>query len=1037
MGLTASFPPELGALSFLTYITIKNNSFHGPLPIEILNLRRLKLFGIGNNEFSGEIPAWLGQLPRIQRLLLYGNRFYGSIPVSIFNLTSLLTLNLQNNQLSGRIPREVGNLTMLEDLLLDGNQLTEIPSEIGKLGRLKTLNLESNLISGPIPEGVFNLSSLIALDLTRNNFTGGLPDDICENLPALKGLYLSVNHLSGRLPSTLWQCENIVDVGMADNEFTGSIPTNFRNLTWAKQIVLWGNYLSGEIPKEFGNLPNLETLVLQENLLNGTIPSTIFNLTKLRIMSLFRNQLSGTLPPNLGTNLPNLAMLFLGENKLTGSIPQSISNASMLSRFDLSQNLFSGPISPALGNCPNLQWLNLMNNNFSTEESSSKTSIFNFLANLTTLVRLELSYNPLNIFFPNSIANFSASVQYLSMADIGIMGHIPEDIGNLRTLTVLILDDNGINGTIPPSIGKLKQLQGLYLRNNYLEGNIPIELCQLDNLFELFLDNNSLSGALPACFENLSYLKTLSLGFNNFNSTVPSSLFKLSNILSLNLSSNLLTGSLPIDIGNVKLMLDLDVSKNQLSGQIPSSIGDLTNLIGLSLSGNELEGSIPNSFGNLVSLKVLDLSNNKLTGVIPKSLEKLSLLEHFNVSFNQLVGEIPDGGPFSNLSAQSFMSNPGLCADSSKFQVQPCTRNSSQGSKKKSNKLVIILVPTLLGTFLIVLVLLFLTFRGKRKKEQALKDVPLPHQPTLKRITYQELSQATEGFSEKNLIGRGNFGSVYKATLSDGTIAAVKVFNLLSENAHKSFEIECEILCNVRHRNLVKVITNCSNMDFKALVLEFMPKGSLEMWLNHYEYHCNLNTVERLNVMIDVALALEYLHYGFGEPIVHCDLKPSNILLDEDMVAHLTDFGISKLLGGGDSITQTMTLATVGYMAPELGLDGIVSRRGDIYSYGILLMETFTRKKPTDLTFCGGELSLREWVAKSYPHSITDVFEDSALLTKNDETSNHRAEIECLTSIISLALSCTVESPEKRPTAKHVLDSLNNIKTTFMKYERS
>lgn len=125
----------------------------------------------------------------------------------------------------------------------------DIPAEIGKLGRLKTLNLESNLISGPIPGPIFNLSSLLALDLTRNNFTGGLPDHICENLPALKGLYLSVNHLSGRLPSTLWLCENLRDVGLADNEFTGSIPTNFGNLTWAKQIALWGNYLSGTISK--------------------------------------------------------------------------------------------------------------------------------------------------------------------------------------------------------------------------------------------------------------------------------------------------------------------------------------------------------------------------------------------------------------------------------------------------------------------------------------------------------------------------------------------------------------------------------------------------------------------------------------------------------------------------------------------------------------------------------------------------------------------------------------------------------------------
>lgn len=117
MGLTASFPPELGALSFLTYITIKNNSFQGPLPVEILNLRRLKLFGIGNNEFSGEIPAWLGQLPRIQRLLLYGNRFYGSIPVSIFNLTSLLTLNLQNNQLSGKFQVLLGSTSFLKSVL--------------------------------------------------------------------------------------------------------------------------------------------------------------------------------------------------------------------------------------------------------------------------------------------------------------------------------------------------------------------------------------------------------------------------------------------------------------------------------------------------------------------------------------------------------------------------------------------------------------------------------------------------------------------------------------------------------------------------------------------------------------------------------------------------------------------------------------------------------------------------------------------------------------------------------------------------------
>ncbi|XP_022140166.1 LRR receptor-like serine/threonine-protein kinase EFR [Momordica charantia] len=1056
MDLTGSFPPEIGTLSFLTYVIIMNNSFHGPLPIELIYLPRLKLLNIAYNDFSGEIPSWLGRLQRIEKLYLLGNQFSGPIPTSLFNLTSLQILNLRFNQLSGGIPREVGNLTMLESLYLHGNQLTEarvineitlpedcefskqisfgiaeIPSEIGKLRRLKKLDLEMNLFSGPIPSVIFNLSSLVALGLTWNNFTGWVPDDICENLPALEGLYLSDNQLSGGLPSTLWRCENLRDLSLSNNQFTGSVPRNFGNLSRLTNLFLGANYLSGEIPYELGYLQNLKFLGLQMNFFNGTIPSAIFNLSNLATMALIKNQLSGTLPPDFGVGLPNLVQFTIGLNKLTGTIPESISNASMLTLFDISANSFSGLIPTAFGKLKNLQWFGLQFNNFTTESLPSQRSIFSFLTNLTSLVWLELSHNPLNIFFPSSIGNFSASLQYISMVNAGMKGQIPKDIGNLRALTVLAMDDNEIIGNVPASIGKLKQLQGLHLSNNNLEGIIPMEFCQLTNLIELFLGNNKLSGSLPACFDKLSSLRTLSLSSNNFNSTMPSSLWSLSYILHLNLSSNSLSGSLPADIGNLKVVLDIDLSKNKLSGEIPSSIGGLADLVNLSVSHNELQGSIPNSFGNLVGLKTLDLSSNNLTGVIPKSLEKLSRLEHFNVSFNQLEGEIPNGGPFSNFSAQSFISNRGLCAASSRLQVPPCTTNTVQRSRKKTNILVFILVPTLLTIFLLILVLLFFKFRLRGKKEQVLEDSLVPYQPTWRRTTYREISQATQGFSENNLVGRGNFGSVYKATLSDGTIAAVKVFNLLAENAYKSFEAECEILCNIHHRNLVKIITNCSSMDFKALVLEFMPNGSLEMWLYHQD-HC-LNILERLNIMVDVASALDYLHHGYGKPIVHCDLKPSNILLDGDMVAHLTDFGISKLLGGGESVMQTMTLATVGYMAPELGLDGIVSRRGDVYSYGILLMETFTGKKPTDEMFSAQGICLREWVAKSYPHSVNNVV-DSNLLMDDRITYNHRSE--CLSSIMLLALSCTVESPEKRASSKEILDSICKIKANFLKNAR-
>ena len=206
-------------------------------------------------------------------------------------------------------------------------------------------------------------------------------------------------------------------------------------------------------------------------------------------------------------------------------------------------------------------------------------------------------------------------------------------------------------------------------------------------------------------------------------------------------------------------------------------------------------------------------------------------------------------------------------------------------------------------------------FRRKNNVKAAANSILTP-QVLWRRVSYLELVSATDGFSETNLLSTGGFGSVYKGILSDGIEAAVKVFNLDLEGAAISFEVECEMLCNVRHRNLVKVISCCSQIDFKGLVLSYMPNGSLEKWL--YSQSSSLNIVQRLDIMIDAASALEYLHHGYEVPIVHCDLKPSNILLDDDMVAHVADFGIAKLLGGGDSMTQTTTLATIGYMAPGI-----------------------------------------------------------------------------------------------------------------------
>ena len=315
----------------------------------------------------------------------------------------------------------------------------------------------------------------------------------------------------------------------------------------------------------------------------------------------------------------------------------------------------------------------------------------------------------------------------------------------------------------------------------------------------------------------------------------------------------------------------------------------------------------------MISLEFLDLSSNNLSGGIPKSLVALSHLKQFNVSHNRLEGEIPTEGPFRNFSAQSFHWNYALCGPQ-RLQVPPCKEDKNKGFKKVALLVLKYIFPPMICIVLIALVFIFF-LRSRNRSTKSTDDEELLSLATWRRTSYLDLERATDAFNECNLLGSGGFGSIYKGILSDGTNVAIKIFNLQLEQAFRSFDSECEVLRNVRHRNLIKILSSCCNTDFKALVLEFMPNGSLDKWL--YSHYYFLDIPDRLNIMIDVALALEYLHHGHSTPVVHCDLKPSNILLDENMVAHVSDFGISKLLGeGDDSVIQTMTIATIGYMAP-------------------------------------------------------------------------------------------------------------------------
>ncbi|KAM3394061.1 hypothetical protein P3S68_003062 [Capsicum galapagoense] len=362
----------------------------------------------------------------------------------------------------------------------------------------------------------------------------------------------------------------------------------------------------------------------------------------------------------------------------------------------------------------------------------------------------------------------------------------------------------------------MRNLQWFNLSNNKLSGFIGDHICNLQHLGDIYLGQNQLSGSLPYCLGNITSLRKIHLSSNKLSSNIPPSIGKLHDLVVLDLSSNNMVGSLPPEIGNLKVVIKMDLSMNQFSNRIPREIGGLQNLAHLTLRHSKLQGSIPDSMSNTVGLEFLDLSHNNISGIIPMSLEKLQNLKYFNVSFNKLYSEIPSRGPFKNLSSQFFIYNEALCG-SSIFSVPPCPTSSKHRSNRKKLLVLFILIAIAVVFVPMTFVLLWIRYRrGKSVPQQA----DLLSTVVRERISYYELLRETNALSQSNLISSGSFGSVYKGILRNGTAIAVKVFNLQLDTAFKSFDTECEVLCSLRHRNLVKVITSCSNLDFKALVLE-------------------------------------------------------------------------------------------------------------------------------------------------------------------------------------------------------------------------
>ncbi|CAL9214366.1 unnamed protein product [Arabidopsis halleri] len=870
---------------------------------------------------------------------------------------------------------------------LSGNFPFDLVCEIQSLEKL---SLGFNSLSGIIPSNMRNCTNLKYLDLGNNLFSGTFPE--FSSLNQLQYLYLNNSAFSGVFPwKSLRNATSLVVLSLGDNPFdaTADFPVELVSLTKLSWLYLSNCSIAGKIPAAIGDLTELRNLEISDSSLTGEIPSEISKLTKLWQLELYNNSLTGKLPTGFG-NLKNLTYLDASTNLLQGDLSElrSLTNLVSLQMFE---NEFSGEIPMEFGEFKDLVNLSLYTNKLTG-------SLPQGLGSLADFDFIDASENLLTGPIPPDMCK-NGKMKALLLLQNNLTGSIPDSYANCLTLERFRVSENSLNGTVPAGLWGLPKLEIIDIEMNNFEGPITADIKNGKMLGALYLGFNKLSDELPEEIGDTESLTKVELNNNRFTGKIPSSIGKLKGLSSLKMQSNGFSGEIPDSIGSCSMLSDVNMAQNSLSGEIPHTLGSLPTLNALNLSDNKLSGRIPESLSSL-RLSLLDLSNNRLSGRIPLSLSS------YNGSFN---------------------GNPGLCSMTIKSFNQCINPSRSHGDTR------VFVLCIVFGSLILLASLVFFLYLKKTKKKEGRS---LKHESwsikSFRKMSFTE-DDIIDSIKEENLIGRGGCGDVYRVVLGDGKEVAVKHIRCSStqknfssampilterEGRSKEFETEVQTLSSIRHLNVVKLYCSITSDDSSLLVYEYLPNGSLWDML-HSCKKSNLGWETRYDIALGAAKGLEYLHHGYERPVIHRDVKSSNILLDEFLKPRIADFGLAKILqasNGGPDSTHVVA-GTYGYIAPEYGYASKVTEKCDVYSFGVVLMELVTGKKPIEAEF-GESKDIVNWVSNNLKskESVMEIVDKKiGEMYKEDAVK-----------MLRIAIICTARLPGLRPTMRSVVQMIED-----------